>query len=324
MSPVIQELEERGIDCKTIFTGQHKELYDDVKDLIPLPDYNLEIMSNDQSLTEILSNISLKFGEILKIEKPNLLIVQGDTTTVAVCSLIAYYEKVAVGHVEAGLRTFNLNSPFPEEGNRQIVSRLAKFNWAPTKLAADQLVRENAQNIFVTGNTIVDVCNNYNYKIQYGNEILITLHRRENFGEKLKSIFKQINRLAIKYSNLKFIFPMHPNPSIQKLKHLLKNVKIIEPLCHKEMIKLLSKVKFVISDSGGIQEECAAFKKRILVCRDTTERPEGVTAGFAKIIGTNIEENFEWAMNNYKWEGKNPYGNGRASKKIVDIIISNE
>ena len=281
-------------------------------------------MSHNQTLTQILSNISLKFGEILNLEKPDLLIVQGDTTTVAVCALIAYYEKIPIGHVEAGLRTFNLNSPFPEEGNRQIVSRIANFNWAPTRLAGEQLQKENVQNIFITGNTVIDACNNYNYDIKYENEILITLHRRENFGSKLESIFKQINRLAHKHPELNFVFPMHPNPNVQQLKHLLDNVNVIDPLKYQDLTKLLSRVKFVISDSGGIQEECAAFKKKILVCRDTTERPEGIDAGFAKIIGSDVESNFNWAFNDCVWDGENPYGNGDASKKIVDSIIDNK
>ena len=292
-----------------------------MRSLVPNPDYNLNVMTHDQTLTQILSSISLKFGEILNIEKPDLLIVQGDTTTVAVCALIAYYEQIPIGHVEAGLRTFNLNSPFPEEGNRQIVSRISNFNWAPTKLAADQLKKENVQNIFITGNTVIDACNNYNYKIKYEDEVLITLHRRENFGENLKKIFTQINNLAKKYPKLNFIFPMHPNPNVQKLKYLLDNVNVIEPLSYKDLIELLSRVKFVISDSGGIQEECAAFKKKILVCRDTTERPEGIDAGFAKIVGTDVMNNFNWAYNDYKWDGTNPYGNGNASQKIVDSII---
>ena len=292
-----------------------------MRSLVPNPDYNLNVMTHDQTLTQILSSISLKFGEILNIEKPDLLIVQGDTTTVAVCALIAYYEQIPIGHVEAGLRTFNLNSPFPEEGNRQIVSRISNFNWAPTKLAADQLKKENVQNIFITGNTVIDACNNYNYKIKYEDEVLITLHRRENFGENLKKIFTQINNLAKKYPKLNFIFPMHPNPNVQKLKYLLDNVNVIEPLSYKDLIELLSRVKFVISDSGGIQEECAAFKKKILVCRDTTERPEGIDAGFAKIVGTDVMNNFNWAYNDYKWDGTNPYGNGNSSQKIVDSII---
>ena len=299
-------------------------MYEDVKDLVPLPDYNLDIMSHNQTLTEIMSNISLKFGEILKNEKPDLLIVQGDTTTVTVCSLIAYYERVNIGHVEAGLRTFDLSSPFPEEGNRQLVSRIANFNWAPTELAAKQLQEENVKNIFITGNTVIDACNSYNYNIEYKDEILITLHRRENFGIKLEKIFSQINELASLYSNIRFIFPMHPNPNVQKLKHLLNNVHVVEPLSYNNMIKLLSTVKFVISDSGGIQEECAAFRKKILVCRDTTERPEGLDAGFAKLVGTDVEKNFNWAFDNYRWDGTNPYGNGNAAKKIVDTIINNE
>jgi len=291
-----------------------------VKSLVPDPDYNLNVMTYNQTLTQILSSISLKFGEILNIEKPDLLIVQGDTTTVAVCALIAYYEKIPIGHVEAGLRTFNLNSPFPEEGNRQIVSRISNFNWAPTKLAAEQLKKENVQNVFITGNTVIDACNSYNYDIKYENQILITLHRRENFGEKLKKIFEQINMLAKKYPKLNFIFPMHPNPNVQKLKYLLDHVDVIEPLEYENMIKLLSKVKFVISDSGGIQEECAAFKKKILVCRDTTERPEGVQAGFAKLINTDLIDNFDWANDNPEYSGENPYGNGNAAKKILDSI----
>ena len=291
-----------------------------MKSLVPDPDYNLNVMTYNQTLTQILSSISLKFGEILNIEKPDLLIVQGDTTTVAVCALIAYYEKIPIGHVEAGLRTFNLNSPFPEEGNRQIVSRISNFNWAPTKLAAEQLKKENVQNVFITGNTVIDACNSYNYDIKYENQILITLHRRENFGEKLKKIFEQINMLAKKYPKLNFIFPMHPNPNVQKLKYLLDHVDVIEPLEYENMIKLLSKVKFVISDSGGIQEECAAFKKKILVCRDTTERPEGVQAGFAKLINTDLIDNFDWANDNPEYSGENPYGNGNAAKKILDSI----
>ena len=293
-----------------------------MKDLVPKPDFHLNIMSANQTLTDILSNISSKFGKILKSENPDLLIVQGDTSTVAVCALIAYYERIPIGHVEAGLRTFNLQSPFPEEGNRQIVSRIADYNWAPTELAAEQLRKENVKNIFVTGNTVIDACRDFKYKISYNNQILITLHRRENFGEKLRSMFHQINDIAKIYSKNEFIFPMHPNPNVQKHKNLLKNVKVVNPLKYKDMIKLLSKVSFVISDSGGIQEECAAFNKKILVCRDTTERPEGISSGFAKIVGSNIVDNFKWAIDNPKWIGNNPYGNGDAAKKIIKTLFN--
>ena len=321
LSPVIRELRKVGIPFKTVFTGQHKELYDDVKDLVPKPDFHLAIMKENQTLTDILSSISLRFGEILRSENPDLLIIQGDTSTVAVSALIAFYEKVPVGHVEAGLRTYDLASPFPEEGNRQMVSRIASYNWAPTELAAKQLKKENVDNITVTGNTVIDACKNFNYPISYENKVLITLHRRENFGDPMEKIFSEIDLLAKEYSHLEFIFPMHPNPNIQKLKPLLQHVKVTDPLGYAEMMLLLSRVKFVISDSGGIQEECAAFGKKVLVCRNTTERPEGLDAGFAKLVHTNIIEHFNWANKSPKWSGENPYGNGNASKIIIDSLF---
>ncbi len=321
LSPIIRELDKRGISFKTVFTGQHRELYDDVKDLVPEPDFHLDIMKENQTLTDILSSISLRFGEILRSENPDLLIVQGDTSTVAISALIAFYEKVPVGHVEAGLRTYDLTSPFPEEGNRQMVSRIASYNWAPTELAAKQLKKENVGNITVTGNTVIDACKKFNYPISYENKVLITLHRRENFGSPMEKIFSEIDLLAKEYSHLEFIFPMHPNPNVQKLRPILKNVNIIDPLGYSEMMQLLSKVKFVISDSGGVQEECAAFGKKVLVCRNTTERPEGLDAGFAKLVHTNIVEHFNWANKSPKWSGANPYGDGKASQKIIETIL---
>ena len=321
LNPVLFELDKRGLSFKTVFTGQHQELYDDVKDLLPKPDYHLSIMQENQTLTNIMSGISSRFGEILIDEAPDLLIVQGDTSTVAISALIAFYERIPVGHVEAGLRTYDLSSPFPEEGNRQIVSRLAKYNWAPTKLAAKQLKEEKVHNIIVTGNTIVDACNNFNYPIAYENKVLITLHRRENFGIKMEKIFNEIELLALKHAELEFIFPMHPNPNVQKLKPILKHVNVIDTLGYSKMMKLLASVKFVISDSGGIQEECATFNKKVLVCRNTTERSEGIDAGFAKLVDTDIINNFQWANDNPGWKGKNPFGDGKASKYIVDSII---
>ena len=292
-----------------------------MKDLVPIPDFHLEIMKENQTLTDILSSISLRFGEILRSENPDLLIVQGDTSTVAISALIAFYEKIPVGHVEAGLRTYDLSSPFPEEGNRQIVSRLAQYNWAPTEKAAQQLNDENIHNVFVTGNTVIDACLNFNYTVSYDNKVLITLHRRENFGERMDKIFSEIEDLAKKNTELDFIFPMHPNPKVQKLKGILKHVNVIDPLGYAEMIKLLSCVKFAISDSGGIQEECAAFGKKVLVCRNTTERPEGIEAGFAKLVGTEVKSNFNWANDDPRWSGENPYGKGDAAQKIIDTLI---
>ncbi|MCL2413568.1 MAG: UDP-N-acetylglucosamine 2-epimerase (non-hydrolyzing) [Bacteroidales bacterium] len=320
ISPLLAELSRRKIPFKTVFTGQHRELFEDVMHLIPKPDYYLNIMSHNQSLNDILCSISQKLPKILKEEKASLLIVQGDTLTVTASALVAFYEKVKVGHVEAGLRTHNLQNPFPEEANRQIVSRIADYNWAPTQEAYDNLKQENVQNIFLTGNTIVDICQSYGFEITYENKVLITLHRRENFGTSLKKMFTEIEQLAIAHPELKFIFPMHPNPNVQEYRHLLKHVEVVSPLKYEELLKLLSEVKFVISDSGGIQEECASFGKKILVCRQTTERPEGVDIGLAKLVGSNILENFSWANDNPEWKGENPYGDGTASKKILDTI----
>ena len=278
-------------------------------------------MKENQTLTDILSSISLRFGEILRSENPDLLIVQGDTSTVAISALIAFYEKIPVGHVEAGLRTYDLSSPFPEEGNRQIVSRLAQYNWAPTEKAAQQLKDENIHDVFVTGNTVIDACLNFNYPVTYNNKVLITLHRRENFGERMEKIFSEIEELAQNKPDLEFIFPMHPNPNVQKLKGMLQHVNVIDPLGYAEMMKLLSCVKFAISDSGGIQEECAAFGKKVLVCRNTTERPEGIEAGFAKLVGTEVKSHFNWANDDSRWSGENPYGKGDAAQKIIDTLI---
>ena len=321
VSPVIRELDNRNIVYKTIFIGQHRELYEDVKNLVPTPNFSLNIMKENQSLSDILEHTSSGLSKLLLDEKPNLLIVQGDTATVAICALMAFYQKIPLGHIEAGLRTYDLNSPYPEEGNRQIVSRIAAYNWAPTILAEKQLKEEKVHNVILTGNTIVDACTRFGYPIKYNNQILITLHRRENFGNKMKKIFKEIETLAIKHPELEFIFPMHPNPNVRKLKPILKHVNVINPLGYAEMIELLSKVKFVISDSGGIQEECASYQKKVLICRNTTERPEGIDAGFAKLVDTDVIRYFPWANDSPEWSGKNPYGDGNASKKIVDSII---
>ena len=200
VSPIIKELQNRKMNFKTVFTGQHTDLFEDVKDLIPEPDYNLSIMKYDQDSNNILENISIIFSRIFKEENADLVIVQGDTSTVLACSLNAFYQNIDIGHVEAGLRSFNLSSPFPEEGNRQIVSRIATFNWAPTDEAKKNLEREGISNIILTGNTIVDICNQFNYNIEYKNKILITIHRRENFGKNIIKIFNEINQLAKKYN----------------------------------------------------------------------------------------------------------------------------
>ncbi len=321
ISPFIKVLQWRGIPFKTAFSGQHKELYEDVKELVPQPDFYLDVMTQNQGLNDVLVRIASKLRPILLQEKPALIVVQGDTTTAMTAALTGFYESIPVGHIEAGLRTYDLNNPYPEEGNRQIISRVASFNWAPTQTAAKNLEREHCQNIHITGNTIVDICTPFKGQISYDNKVLITLHRRENFGRPLEKMFSEIDTLARQNPAIEFIFPMHPNPNVQKHRPLLEHVNVIDPIGYFQMIKLLQCVKFVISDSGGIQEECATFGKKILVCRKTTERPEGVESGFAKLIGDKVIQNFHWANDNPAWQGVNPFGDGKACERIVDSIV---
>lgn len=319
LAPVIRELLAQSIPFKSLFTGQHSTLYHQFKDLIPDPDYFIETPSG-LSLNASMGNMLLKIDPILKSNQFKLMIVQGDTASAYVCSLAAFNQSIRIGHVEAGLRTNDLSSPFPEEGYRQMISRIAAFNWAPTINSLINLERENIFTGSVTGNTIVDQCISYQLPIIYSDKVLVTLHRRENFGERMKKLFMELERLATLHPELEIIFPMHPNPHVQMQRPILSKVKVTEPIEYDAMIKLISEVKFVISDSGGIQEECASFRKKILVCRNTTERPEGIEAGFAKLIDTDILNNYSWALNDPAWNGQNPYGDGQASKRIVTQI----
>ncbi len=304
----------------TIFTGQHKSLFEDVASLIPTPDIQLNIMRESQSPSDVMRRIMGEIANYFHLFQPRIVLVQGDTTTAAAVALSAFYHNLPVGHIEAGLRTHDLKAPFPEELNRQLISRVSRLNWAPTQKAIANLEDEGCKGILFTGNTIVDACLKFNFPIKYSNKVLITLHRRENFGESMKKLFIQIEELAEKNSHLEFIFPMHPNPEVLKNRDLLKTVSIIDPLPYQKLLELLSEVRFVISDSGGIQEECATFKKKVIVCRSSTERPEGVTAGFAKTVGIDIKSAFSWANDFPKWEGQNPYGDGKASERIISSI----
>ena len=320
LAPVVEELAARDIMFRTLFSGQHDELFDDVADLIPEPDIDLGIMESGQTPEDVLNRVTSQITPILCREQPNLVIVQGDTSTAAAVAQAAFNEGISVGHVEAGLRTYDLESPWPEEQNRQLISKIALLNWAPTETAAENLRIEGVSNVVVTGNTIIDICSRYDLPVSYGTKVLVTLHRRENFGNRMKTLFRQLDELAAKHSDLEFIFPMHPNPEVQRHRDLLRNVNVVQPLQYRLLLKLLSEARFVISDSGGIQEECAAFRKKVLVCRDKTERPEGVEADLAKIVGTDIAGNFSWANDSPEWEGENPYGDGKAAERIVDSI----
>ena len=321
LASVMGELTERDVPFQTLFTGQHNELFEDVADLIPKPDIDLDIMKAEQSLADIFGRVSSGIAPILRQKKPGLVIVQGDTTTAAAVALAAFYEEIPVGHVEAGLRTYDPQAPFPEEINRQVISRVAHLNWAPTETAAGNLRNEGVRNVSVTGNTVVDICSRFDLPISYGKKVLVTLHRRENFGNRMETMFRQLDKLAVEHGDLEFIFPMHPNPQVQRHRDLLGNVNVVQPLQYRPLLELLSEARFVISDSGGIQEECAVFCKKVLVCRDKTERPEGVEVGLAKMVGTDLDSHFIWANDSPEWEGENPYGNGKAAERIVDSIV---
>lgn len=313
-------------DVKTVFTGQHVSLFDAVKHLIPRIDFHIQV-PKDRNLNELSSLIMAELNSIFLKEKPDLVVVQGDTTSALCAALCAFHLGIKIGHVEAGLRTYDLSSPFPEEFNRQAISKMAFYNWCPSEGAAKNLYDEGAPGIiFLTGNTIVDYIREHDYRshITYGNDVIVTLHRREN--EFLFSkILAELNVVALMHPELKFIFPCHPNPIIRSKLFILKasNIKIIEPMGYEDFLELLAGCKCIITDSGGIQEEALCFKKRVLVCRDNTERIEGVNVGLCKLVGDNIMANFNWALLPVDFDVVNPYGDGYACNKIVDILNAN-
>ncbi|MBR9923296.1 MAG: UDP-N-acetylglucosamine 2-epimerase (non-hydrolyzing) [Bacteroidetes bacterium] len=324
LCPVIREMQAKNIAYRILFTGQHRELFEDVQDLIPVPDYRLNIMERGNTLNDKLAEIVRGSAQILQELNPSLVIVQGDTSTVLGVALAAFNHQIPIGHVEAGLRSFDLQKPFPEEANRCMVTTIATLNWAPTKRAFDNLTHAGARNVILTGNTVVDAALGFEFPQKQGEKVLITLHRRENFGERMARLFEQIEQAAAENPELDFVFPMHPNPQVLKHRNLLRKVRVIKPLPYRAMMKLLSETRFVISDSGGIQEECAAFNKPILVCRDSTERPEGITAGFARLVGDQPLKHIPWALNFDGIRQANPYGDGKAANRIIQSIINHQ
>ena len=324
LSPLIKKCKDK-MDVCTIFTGQHSTLYEDVKDLVPDPDYYVRIPLRS-SLNKISSILFEELEGILVREKPDVVIVQGDTTSSFCGAVVAFNIDIEVGHVEAGLRTYDIKSPYPEEFNRQVISKIATYNWCPTQEDLINLDKEGVSgSMMVTGNTIVDFVNSKKdlFENKEGNKVIITLHRREN-KNKFEKILKQINYFAKKQPNLKFIFPAHPNPNIQNELKILteKNIEIVKPMPYLDFLRLLSESLFVISDSGGIQEECACLKKKILVCRDTTERNSIIEIGLGLLVDDNLEPHFEWAIESFNGEFSNPYGNGNASDLIIESLLN--
>lgn len=353
MFPILSEIKKYPnlIESKIIVSGQHREMLDQMLEIFQIiPDYDLNIMEQGQSLSHITKNNLLGIEKILKRERPSMVLVQGDTTTTFVGALAAFYQKIKIGHIEAGLRTNNKYYPFPEEINRHLTSVLADFHFAPTENSCQNLLSEGIrrENVFVSGNTVIDslflmIKENYIFrepllrdvKIFEKKIILVTMHRRENWGRPLRETCQALIKLIEDHVDLSVIFPIHKNPEIRKIvKEILKSRKevlLLDTLDYKDMVNLMSKSYIILTDSGGIQEEAPSLGKPVLVLRDETERPEAIEAGVVKLIGTNskkiIKEVKELLDHKEKYlemtRNINPYGDGKASERIVKKILYN-
>jgi len=345
MCPLVNELKSRK-DIKTVVcvTGQHRQMLDQVLEAFGVePDYDLSIMKDKQTLFDITTNILNGIKGVLEEVKPQVVLVHGDTSTTFVTALACFYLQIPVGHVEAGLRTYNIFSPYPEEFNRQAVSIISQYNFAPTELSKENLLKEGkkAESIYVTGNTAIDalkttVRKDYSHpELEWAADsrlILITAHRRENLGQPMRNMFRAIRRVMEEHSDLKAIYPIHMNPVVRQAAREelgdFDRIRIIEPLEVLDFHNFLARSYLILTDSGGIQEEAPSLGKPVLVMRDTTERPEGIKAGTLKLVGTEetvIYENFKRLLEDpvaYEAMAKasNPYGDGFACKRIADIL----
>ncbi len=346
MAPLVKELEKRDeVESIVCVTAQHREMLDQVLTVFDIkPDYDLNIMKQGQTLSEITSRVLLGLEEIIQKEKPNIILVHGDTTTTFAGALAAFYNQVDIGHVEAGLRTWDKYSPFPEEMNRQMVDRMTDMYFAPTSVSKNNLIYEGIadEKIYVTGNTAIDAMST-TVKKDYNNPILdwvgdnrmllLTAHRRENLGEPMRHIFKAIKRIVDEYDDVRVVYPIHKNPKVREVAREvfgdMNKIKLIEPLEVIDFHNFQNKSYIILSDSGGIQEEAPSLGKPVLVLRNTTERPEGISAGTLKLVGTDEDtiynETKKLLDNKFEYEkmskASNPYGDGRASVRIVDAII---
>lgn len=359
MIPLAMKLQQSGkVDSAVCVTAQHREMLDQVLDLFELtPDYDLNIMKKGQDLFDITSRVLMGMRDVIREFKPDVVLVHGDTTTTFAVSLAAFFEQVKIGHVEAGLRTWDLKSPWPEEANRQLTDVLADYYFAPTQESANNLFKENRnkEDVYITGNTVIDALltvvnkidnseelqatlssrlNTLGYDLQRENKfILVTGHRRENFGEGFLNMFSAIKDIARANPSVDIVYPVHLNPNVRKpVNEILSNepnVFLIEPLDYEPFVYLMSKSYLILTDSGGIQEEAPSLGKPVLVMRDTTERPEAVEAGTVKLVGTDysliVKETQELLDNSEYYErmslAHNPYGDGTACDKIIEELI---
>lgn len=349
MCPLVNELKSRkNIEVIVCVTGQHRQMLDQVLETFNVtPDYDLSIMKNQQTLFDITTNILNGINSVLEEVKPDVVLVHGDTSTTFVTALACFYLQIPVGHVEAGLRTYDIYSPYPEEFNRQAVSIISQYNFSPTNLAADNLIKEGKKrdSIYITGNTVIDamkhtVTNEYSHpELEWVGDnklIFITAHRRENLGQPMHNMFRAIRRVLDEHPDCKAVYPIHMNPVVRKAAEEelggCDRIHIIDPIevfdCH----NFEARCHLCLTDSGGIQEECPSYGKPVLVMRDTTERPEGVKAGTLRLVGTdeeNIYKNFKELLENQEAYDKmakacNPYGDGLACKRIADILEDKE
>ena len=347
MCPVIIELKKRkNVDLYVCITGQHREMLRSVLDIFGVrADCDLDIMKEGQSLADITKAVLDGISEVLEREKPDVVLVHGDTTTAFAASLACFYRKIPVGHVEAGLRTYDVYSPYPEEFNRRAIDITARWLFAPTRLSAENLLREGLKedNIYITGNTAIDALE-YTVDKDYSSPItdaasgkriiLLTAHRRESHGEALRGIFRAVRRIADESDDVMIVYPVHPNPAVRTAAEEIlsghERIMLTEPLDVIAFHNLMAKSFFIMTDSGGIQEEAPSLGKPVLVLRDVTERPEGVSAGTLRIVGTNEKSVYlackNLLCNDAEYEkmssAENPYGNGKASKRIADILLS--
>lgn len=345
MCPLVNELKSRkSVEVTVCVTGQHRQMLDQVLNAFDvIPDYDLSIMKDKQTLFDVTINILGKIKEVLEEVKPDVVLVHGDTSTTFVTALACFYLQIPVGHVEAGLRTYDIYSPYPEEFNRQAVGIVAKYNFAPTQLSKDNLVKEGKadSSIYVTGNTAIDALKTtvredyYHEELEWAKDsrlIMITAHRRENLGEPMHNMFRAIRRIVEEHKDVKAIYPIHMNPLVRQAADEelagCDRIHIIEPLEVVDFHNFLARSYMILTDSGGIQEEAPSLGKPVLVMRDTTERPEGIAAGTLKLVGTHeavIYENFKELLENkvvYTQMSKasNPYGDGFACKRIADVL----
>lgn len=345
MCPLVNELKKRkSLETFVCVTGQHRQMLDQVLETFHVvPDYDLSIMKDKQTLFDITTNILDKIKTVLEKVKPDVCLVHGDTSTTFVTALACFYLQIPVGHVEAGLRTYDIYSPYPEEFNRQAVGIISQYNFAPTELAKKHLLTEgkNPQSIYVTGNTVIDamqhtvVADYHHPELEWvGNDrmIFITAHRRENLGQPMHNMFRAIRRVLNEHPDVKAIYPIHMNPIVRKAAEEelgdCKQIHIIDPIEVYDCHNFEARCHLCLTDSGGIQEECPSFGKPVLVMRDTTERPEGVEAGTLKLVGTDESTIYEWftrllddkAEYEKMAHSANPYGDGHASERIADIL----